>query len=74
MRCHWEKLGVLRPIYRLASEGLNDDIIAEKLNLREETVRGCVSWLLRFLNFKTRAELSQDASYVQSGRWALKAA
>jgi DNA-binding NarL/FixJ family response regulator len=74
MRCHWEKLGVLGPIRRLASEGLSGHVIADRLNLSEETVRGCVSWLLHFLKYNTRTELILDASPAQSEKWALSAA
>lgn len=65
MRCHWEKLGVLGPIYHLLGQGLSDRDIAIRLNLSEVTVQGCVSWLLRFLNCKDREELLLYASPAQ---------
>jgi DNA-binding NarL/FixJ family response regulator len=57
MQCFWEQIGVLGPIYRLASRGLSDGDIADKLDLTEVTVQSCVTWILRFLQFTTRQEL-----------------
>lgn len=57
MRVFWEKLGVLGPIYRLVGQGLSDGEIAGKLNLTEPTVRGCIGWILRFLQLTERKEL-----------------
>lgn len=74
MRCHWEKLGVLGPIYILAGEGLSDVAIADKLRLNEDVVRGCTSWLLRSLGCHTRAELVLYASSAQQGTWTVRAA
>ena len=74
MRCHWEKLGVLGPIYRLTSQGLDDHAIAVQLNISEEMVRGCIAWLLHFLRYQSRADLLLNASVEQSGRWTLNAA
>jgi FixJ family two-component response regulator len=71
MRCHWEKLGVLGPIYELVGRGLSDHEIASKLNLTEVTVQGCTSWLMHFLKCDTWAELVQYASPVQHGTWGL---
>jgi hypothetical protein len=34
MRCHWEQLGILGPVYILAGEGLSDVAIAEKLHMK----------------------------------------
>jgi DNA-binding NarL/FixJ family response regulator len=62
MRCFWEKTGVLGPIYRLLSQGLNDGDIAKKLNLTELKVQSCVAWILHFLNLKNRQELVLYAS------------
>jgi hypothetical protein len=74
MRCHWEKLGVLGPIYGLVSQGLRDREIANKLNLTEVAVSGCTSWLLHFLNRDSRAELILYASPAQHGTWGLGSA
>jgi hypothetical protein len=57
MRVFWEKVGVLGPIYRLVGRGLNDGEIADKLNIDKTRVQICISWMLRFLQFTTRAEL-----------------
>ena len=71
MRCHWEKLGVLGPIYELVGRGLSDREIANKLNLTEVTVRGCTSWLMHFLKCDSWTELVQYASPLQPGTWGL---
>jgi DNA-binding NarL/FixJ family response regulator len=71
MRCHWEKLGVLAPIYELVARGLSDHEIAGKLNLTEVTVRDCTSWLMHFLKRASRAELVQYASPAQHEIWGL---
>lgn len=47
MRVYWERIGVLGPIYRLVGKGFNDREIADKLNITEIAVQGCVSWMLR---------------------------
>lgn len=62
MRCHWESIGVLGPIYRLVGRGLSDRDIATNLGVTELTVQGCVAWLLRFLGFTERSELAAHAS------------
>jgi hypothetical protein len=62
MRVFWEKLGVLGPIYGLVGQGLSDSDIARKLNLTESTVRGCIGWILRFLQFTERKELMRHSS------------
>jgi DNA-binding NarL/FixJ family response regulator len=62
MRCFWEQTGVLRPIYRLLGQGLNDGDIASQLDVPELKVQGCVAWIQRFLNLKTRQELVLYAS------------
>lgn len=54
MPCHWEKLGVLGPIYELVGRDLSDHEIASKLNLRDVTVRDCTSWLMHLLKFDSR--------------------
>lgn len=72
MRCHWERLGVLGPIYQLLGGGLSDLEIASKLTLTEFTVRDCTSWLMQFLQCDSRAELVQYASPAQPGFWGLR--
>jgi orotate phosphoribosyltransferase-like protein len=62
MRVHWEKLGILGPVYRLVGHGFSDNEIAGKLNVSEDNVRRCVAWLLRFGSHDSRAELTRDAS------------
>jgi len=62
MRSFWEQTSVLGPIYRLVGEGLNDDDIAVKLDLTEAKVRGCVAWIIRFLELKNPQELVLCAS------------
>jgi len=73
MRCHWERLGVLSPIYELVGQGLGDRAIAGKLKLTEVTVQGCVSWLLRSFNCHNRAELVLYASPAERETWGLHA-
>lgn len=55
MRVFWERTGVLGPIYRLAGQGLSDVDIANKLNLTELKVQGCVAWILHFLKLTDRS-------------------
>jgi DNA-binding NarL/FixJ family response regulator len=76
MRCHWEKLGVLGPIYGLVAQGLSDRTIANQLRLTEVTVHGCISWLLHSLKCHNRAELVLYAAPVPAQRetWSLRAA
>jgi DNA-binding NarL/FixJ family response regulator len=74
MRCHWEKVGVLGPIYILVSQGLTDREIANRLNIAEVTVHNCISWLVHFLNFQTRAELVFYASPTQQAASGFRAA
>lgn len=69
MRVFWEKAGVLGPIYRLVGRGLSDSEIANKLNIDEIRVQNCISWILRFLQFTTRAELVLYACLATSGAW-----
>jgi hypothetical protein len=54
MRSFWEQTGVLGPIYRLVGQGLNDDDIAEQLDLTEAKVQGCIAWILHFLELNNR--------------------
>jgi FixJ family two-component response regulator len=72
MRCHWDKLGVLGPIYELVGRGLSDHEIASKLNLREVTVRDCTSWLMHFLKCESRAALVRYTASAQRGTWGLR--
>ena len=45
MRCFWEQMGALGPIYRLLGKGLNDSDIANELDLtfRESGLPGSTS-------------------------------
>jgi len=61
MRVYWERIGVLGPIYRLVGKGFNDREIANKLNITEITVQGCISWMLHSLKMPSRMELARDA-------------
>lgn len=72
MRCYWEKLGILGPIYHLVGRGMSDHEIASKLNLTEVIVQGCTSWLIYFLKCDNRAELIQYASPAPHGTWSLR--
>lgn len=65
MRCFWEQIGVLGPVYRLVGRGLNDSDIARKLGVTELSVEGCITWMLRFLKFTSRKEL---VLYAATGR------
>jgi DNA-binding NarL/FixJ family response regulator len=58
MRCFWEQMGALGPIYQLLGKGLNDSDIATELNLTEVNVKSCVVWLIHFLKIKDRQELA----------------
>jgi DNA-binding NarL/FixJ family response regulator len=62
MHSFWEQTRVLGPIYRLVGEGVNDGDIAVELDLTEAKVRGCVAWIVRFLELKNRQELALYAS------------
>jgi DNA-binding NarL/FixJ family response regulator len=64
MRCFWEQIGVLGPIYRLVGRGLSDSDIADKLDVTELSVQSCVTWMLHFLKFTSREELVLYASSV----------
>ena len=57
MRTYWEKLGILGPIYHLVGRGLSNQDIAAKLNITDVNVENCISWLLRFLHYNSRAQL-----------------
>jgi len=62
MRTFWEQKGVLGPIYSLVGEGLNDEGIAVQLGLTEVKVRGCIAWIVDFLELNSRQELVLYAS------------
>jgi DNA-binding NarL/FixJ family response regulator len=64
MRCFWEQIGVLGPIYRLVGRGLTDSDIADKLDVTELSVQSCVTWMLHFLKLTSREELVLYASSV----------
>jgi DNA-binding NarL/FixJ family response regulator len=57
MRSFWEQTGVLSPIYRLVVKGWNDQGIPLQLGLTEVKVRGCIAWIVHFLQLKSRQEL-----------------
>ena len=61
MRVHWEKLGILGPVYRLVGRGFSNDEIASQLNITQDSVRRCVAWLMRFGGHSSRAELVLEA-------------
>lgn len=67
MRIFWEQVGVLGPIYRLVGRGLSDSDIANNLHIDETRVQSCISWMLHFLQFTTRAELVLYACPAPSG-------
>jgi DNA-binding NarL/FixJ family response regulator len=62
MRVFWEKVGILGPVYRLAGQGLSDREIANRLNITEVNVQGCVAWILHFLQLTDRMELARYAA------------
>ena len=64
MRVHWEKLGILGPVYRLVGQGFSDYDVGDKLNVAENNGRRCIAWLLRFDSHASRTELIRDASPV----------
>ena len=71
MKCHWESIGVLGPIYGLVARNLSDHEIAHQLNLTELTVHSCIAWLLWFLQLSSRADLASYAAGAQQGTWSL---
>ncbi len=71
-RSHWEKMGVVVPVYRLAGQGFSDHEIAVKLSLSENTVYGCIGYLVRRLKCRTRAELVLYASPKPHEIWSLR--
>ncbi len=62
MRCFWEQIGMLGPIYRLVGKGMSNSDIAEKLGVTYVNVEGCSAWMLRLLKFTSGEELVQYAS------------
>jgi DNA-binding NarL/FixJ family response regulator len=62
MRCFWEQIGVLGPVYRLMGRGLGDNDIAQKLGVTELSVQNCITWMLHFLRLNTREELVMQAA------------
>jgi hypothetical protein len=71
MRCYWEEVGILCPIYGLISKDLSEREIARKLNLPETTVNACTSWLMHFLKCDNRAELVLYAAPTKHETWGL---
>ena len=61
MRTFWGRLSILLPIYRLVGQGLTDTDIASELNLADDKVENCISWILHFLELSNRSELVQHA-------------
>jgi DNA-binding NarL/FixJ family response regulator len=74
MRCYWERLGVLGPIYRLLGRGLTDREIADQLKLTEVTVHSCIAWLQHFLHCDDRAGLVFYSDSAAPERWGMRAA
>jgi DNA-binding NarL/FixJ family response regulator len=64
MRCYWEQIGILGPIYSSLRQGLSNNEIARRLNLTEVSVESCVGWILHFLKLKNRRDLVLYASAV----------
>ena len=62
MGSFWKKTSILGPIYRLVGEGLNVKGIAQQLGLTEVKVRGCIAWIVDFLELNSRQELVLYAS------------
>jgi DNA-binding NarL/FixJ family response regulator len=62
MRVFWEKVGILAPVFRLGSQGLNDREIANRLNITEVKVHDCVAWILHFLRLTDQMEMARFAS------------
>ena len=62
MRCYWEQIGILGPVYRLMGRGLGDNDIAQKLGVTELSVQHCITWMLHFLRLDTREELVMQAA------------
>lgn len=73
-RSHWEKMGIIAPVYRLVSQGANDHEIAVRLNLTENTVYGCTGYIMRRLKCRTRTELILYASPKPEETWTIRSA
>ena len=71
-RSHWEKMGIVVPVYRLAGQGLSDHEISVRLNLTENTVYECIGYLIRRLKCRTRAELVVYASPMPNEGWTVR--
>jgi DNA-binding CsgD family transcriptional regulator len=75
MRPFWGRLGILLPIYRLVGQGLTDREITSRLNLADDKVQDCISWMVHFLELSDRSELVQHAAAQQtSGAYHLEIA
>jgi hypothetical protein len=61
IRVYWERIGVLGPIDRLVGKGFNDREIANKMNITEIKIQGCISWMLHSFRMPNRMELARDA-------------
>lgn len=66
MQCYWEQVGILGPTYRLLGRGWSNHDIAAYLGRTDETIDQCVTWVLRFLNIGSRAELVLRADAGQA--------
>lgn len=62
MRVQWQSIGMLAPVHSLVGQGFNDWQIAEKLKMTEDNVHRSVSWILYFLNSRTRTEIVRQAA------------
>jgi DNA-binding CsgD family transcriptional regulator len=62
MRCFWEQVGLLAPIYHLVGRGMSDPDIAKNLGVSALSVQGCIAWMLHFFKLTSRQELVLRAS------------
>jgi hypothetical protein len=62
MRCFWEQVGLLGPMYRLVGKGMSDPDIAKDLEVSALSVQDCIAWMLHFFKFTSRQELVLRAS------------
>lgn len=65
MQCYWEQIGILGPTYRFLGRGWSNHDIAAYLGRTDEAVDSCVTWIRRFLNTGSRAELVLRADHGQ---------